>query len=53
MIYKAIQGLISHAINSNLITEDDVFVVRNQIMHILKLTEWHDSEALTGNSSGA
>lgn len=49
MIYKAIQGLISHAINSNLITEDDVFVVRNQIMHILKLTEWHDSEALTGN----
>ena len=49
MIYKAIQGLISHAINSNLITEDDEYVVRNQIMDILKLTEWHDSEALTGN----
>ena len=49
MIYKAIQGLISYAINSNLITEDDEYVVRNQIMDILKLTEWHYSEALTGN----
>ena len=49
MIYRAIQALISHAIKSNLITEDDEFVVRNQIMDILKLTEWHDCEALTGN----
>lgn len=49
MIYRAIQGLISYAIKNNLITEDDEFVVRNQIMDTLKLTEWHDTEALTGN----
>ena len=46
MIYKAIQGLIAHAINTELITQDDVFVVRNQLMDILKLTDWHHNEPL-------
>ncbi|MDE6103039.1 MAG: UDP-glucose--hexose-1-phosphate uridylyltransferase, partial [Oscillospiraceae bacterium] len=47
MIYKAIQGLIAHAINTELITQDDVFVVRNQLMDILKLTDWHHNEPLS------
>jgi len=38
MIYRAINGLIRHAIEAELITNDDIFVVRNQLMDILKLT---------------
>ena len=38
MIYRAINGLIRHAIEADLITNDDIFVVRNQLMDILKLT---------------
>ena len=30
MIYRAINGLIRHAIEAELITNDDIFVVRNQ-----------------------
>lgn len=32
-----------------MITNDDIFVVRNQLMDILKLTDWNDKEPLTGN----
>ena len=39
MIYRAINGLIRHAIEADLITNDDIFVVRNQLMDILKLTD--------------
>lgn len=49
MIYKAIQGLIAHAINTELITQDDVFVVRNQLMDILKLTDWQYNKPLSGS----
>lgn len=49
MIYRAINGLIRHAIEADLITNDDIFVVRNQLMDILKLTDWNDKEPLTGN----
>ena len=49
MIYRAINGLIRHAIEADLITDDDIFVVRNQLMDILKLTDWNDKEPLTGN----
>lgn len=38
MIYRAINELIRHAIEADLITNDDIFVVRNQLMDILKLT---------------
>lgn len=47
MIYRAINGLIRHAIEADLITNDDIFVVRNQLMDILKLTDWNDKEPLT------
>lgn len=49
MIYKAIQGLIDYAVNTQLITEDDIFVVRNQFMNILKFTDWQGSEPLSGS----
>lgn len=49
MIYRAINGLIRHAIEADLITSDDIFVVRNQLMDILKLTDWNDKEPLMGN----
>ena len=38
MIYRAVNGLIRHAIEVDLITYDDIFAVRNQLMDILKLT---------------
>lgn len=44
MVYRAINGLIRHAIGADLITNDDIFVVRNQLMDILKLTDWNDKE---------
>ena len=49
MIYSAVSGLIKYAAEKNLITEDDIFVVRNQLMDILKLTEWKDESALCGS----
>lgn len=49
MVYNAINGLIHHAIKSELITNDDVFVVRNQLMDILRLRNWVNAEPLTGN----
>ena len=36
MIYRAINGLIRHAIEAELITNDDIFVVRNQLMDVPK-----------------
>ena len=36
MIYRAINGLIRHAIEADLITNDDIFVVRNQLMDVPK-----------------
>lgn len=50
MIYKAIQGLIDYALNNNLITEDDIYVVQNQFIDILHLTRWHDENGLTGKA---
>ncbi len=48
MIYKAVEGLIKHSLNCGLIAEDDILVVRNQLMDILKLTEWYQKEPLSG-----
>lgn len=36
MVYRAINGLIRHAIEAALITNDDIFVVRNQLMDVPK-----------------
>ena len=42
MIHKDVQKLIDYAVKSQLITQSDVYVVRNQLMEILKLTDWQD-----------
>lgn len=36
MVYRAINGLIRHAIEAELIINDDIFVVRNQLMDVPK-----------------
>lgn len=43
MICDAVQNLLDYGIKNNLITEDDVFVVRNELMETLCLTNWKES----------
>jgi len=43
MICSAIQKLINYGINTGLITNEDEFVVRNQLMDVLGLTDWYES----------
>ena len=40
MIYEDVQSLIDYAIKNELMTQDDVYVVRNQLMEQLGLTDW-------------
>lgn len=42
MICTAVQSLIDYGINTSLITQDDEFVIRNELMEILKLTDWRE-----------
>ena len=42
MICENVQKLIDYAVAEKLITRDDIFVVRNQLMEALKLTDWED-----------
>ena len=43
MICGAVQNLLNYGVKNKLITEDDVYVVRNEIMDALHLTEWKKS----------
>lgn len=45
MIYDDIQRLISYAIKNELITSEDVYVIRNQFMEVFQLTDWQESVA--------
>ena len=45
MIYDDIQRLTSYAIKNELITSEDVYVIRNHFMVVFLLTEWPESEA--------
>lgn len=45
MICDKIQHLIAYAMKKNLITEADQFVVQNQLMEALHLTDWQLSES--------
>ncbi len=45
MIYTAVQKLIDYALNNELITADDVYVVRNQLMEALQLPDWEASSS--------
>ena len=43
MICYAVQKLIDYAIKNQLITSDDIYVVRNQLMEALKLSDWEEN----------
>ena len=43
MICNSIQNLLNYGIKNNLITEDDVIVVRNAIMNALNLSDWDEN----------
>ncbi len=45
MICKNIQKLIRYAIQNQFITSDDIYVVRNQLMEALKLSDWEENHA--------
>ncbi|MBE6532891.1 MAG: UDP-glucose--hexose-1-phosphate uridylyltransferase [Ruminococcaceae bacterium] len=45
MISLAVQRLIDYGVRTNLITADDVYVVRNRLMEVLGLSEWEDCSA--------
>ncbi|MBQ9957093.1 MAG: UDP-glucose--hexose-1-phosphate uridylyltransferase [Ruminococcus sp.] len=51
MIYTAVQKLIDYAVNSELITSDDIYVVRNQLMEILQLGDWEENDSSYGGES--
>ena len=42
MIYNAIQTLIEYGVKNGLITDDDVIVVRNQLLEALSLSDWDE-----------
>lgn len=51
MICGAVQNLIDYGIRTNLISEVDELVVRNEIMDILNLTDWKNPKSVNeGNS---
>ena len=43
MICGAVQKLIDYAIKNELITSDDLYVVRNQLMEALQLSDWEEN----------
>ena len=45
MICGAVQKLIDYAMKNALITIDDIYVVRNQLMEALKLSDWEENNA--------
>lgn len=49
MICEDVQRLIDYAIENKLITPDDVYVIRNQLMEALGLSDWQEC---SGNYTG-
>lgn len=45
MIFEAVQKLIDYAVRTNLITVEDVFVVRNRLIDVLRLNDWQECSA--------
>ena len=43
MIYNSIQSLINYGLKNELITDDDVIVVRNSLIDALKLEDWDET----------
>ena len=44
MIYNDVKKLIDYALKNRLITDYDIYVVRNELMQALNLTDWEYSE---------
>ena len=44
MIYLALENLIEYGIQKELISRDDVFVIKNQLMEILHLEDWKETK---------
>jgi UDPglucose--hexose-1-phosphate uridylyltransferase len=51
VIYSAVQKLINYAIDKKLISRLDEYVVRNQLMEALSLSDWQETEVTLGNES--
>ena len=51
MIYDDIQRLISYALKNKLISQDDTYVIRNQLMEVFQLTDWQESNAECGDKT--
>ena len=49
MIYEAIQRLIDYGIKKNIITVEDVYVVRNRLIDALRVDDWQDCDADCGD----
>ena len=46
MIYAEVQKLIDYAVKNDLITSDDIYVVRNQLMEALHLENWEENSVI-------
>lgn len=51
MIYDDIQRLISYALKNELIAQEDIYVIRNQLMEVFQLTDWQESNAECSNET--
>ena len=51
MIHNSIQNLIDYAIKNNLITEDDIYVVRNNFIEALNLDNWEETTSSFTNET--
>ena len=51
MIYSAIEKLIDYAIKNDIITRDDVYVVRNGLIDALSLSDWQDRGSIWSGES--
>ena len=51
MIYNDVKKLIDYALKNRLITDYDIYVVRNELMQALNLTDWEYSEESCRNES--
>ena len=49
MIYDDIQRLISYALKNELISQEDIYVIRNQFMEVFQLTDWQETQTECGN----
>ncbi len=51
MIFETVQELVNYAINNELISSEDEYVVRNSILDVLKLNEWNTPVITNGERS--